>query len=285
MKRFHPKLLTVISLATILIVSVSGCANRQNMASTNPFIGQNRVPPPGTRSLAPGQAQPYYPGDPLSAMQNNAGQPLSAPFQTPAEPEMPSATPLLTWGNSGTNADTGSVVQAAATPQAALPVVASNEPQVAIPDDGSDLRFPLSTMPSAEPQPFAPTTAAQISPQQPATPQSQPLQLGSPPSTQGIVQATYTEPIVTHADQPSPSPWQTPQIGQTTNATTIGQPLAINTPPSLPAYVTPTPAYSTMQVQMREVPSPPMPRIRIPGSDSPEIASTADGFRPRTSMR
>ncbi|NOZ38674.1 MAG: hypothetical protein GXP24_00430 [Planctomycetes bacterium] len=32
---------------------------------TNPFLAPNRVPPPATRTLLPGTAQPYYPGDPV----------------------------------------------------------------------------------------------------------------------------------------------------------------------------------------------------------------------------
>ena len=32
---------------------------------TNPFTAPSRVPPPATRTLLPGTAQPYYPGDPV----------------------------------------------------------------------------------------------------------------------------------------------------------------------------------------------------------------------------
>jgi hypothetical protein len=43
---------------------------------------------------------------------------------------------------------------------------------------------------------------------------------------------------------------------------------------------------NTMDVRLREVPSPPIPRIRIPGNETsvPTIGS-ADGFRPRTTTR
>jgi hypothetical protein len=57
--------------------------------------------------------------------------------------------------------------------------------------------------------------------------------------------------------------------------------------------VVPAAAYpnaNTVAVQLRSVPAPPpqpgdpMPRIRIPGYEVPQMAA-ADGFRPRSAMR
>ncbi len=42
-----------------LLMLSAGCAQR-GAPFSNPFIGSEVVPPPGTRGLAPGQAEPYY---------------------------------------------------------------------------------------------------------------------------------------------------------------------------------------------------------------------------------
>jgi hypothetical protein len=67
----------------------------------------------------------------------------------------------------------------------------------------------------------------------------------------------------------------------------IGPPLALAAPPLMPTYsIQPAMPMNNMDVRMREVPSPAMPRIRIPGYDSSTpLVGSADGFRPRTSMR
>lgn len=49
------------AFALLLLV---GCRT-QSTAMSNPFLSPDRVPPPATRTLLPGTAQPYYPGDPL----------------------------------------------------------------------------------------------------------------------------------------------------------------------------------------------------------------------------
>jgi len=54
-------------LGTMTLVLFAGCRS-QTTAMTNPFLAPNRVPPPATRTLLPGTAQPYYPGDPVPNM-------------------------------------------------------------------------------------------------------------------------------------------------------------------------------------------------------------------------
>jgi len=49
---------------TLALVMFAGCRS-QTTTMSNPFLAPNRVPPPATRTLLPGTAQPYYPGDPL----------------------------------------------------------------------------------------------------------------------------------------------------------------------------------------------------------------------------
>jgi hypothetical protein len=185
-------------------------------------------------------------------------------------------------------------------------VAASSEPGVAIPDDGNSLRFALPETQPAEPQSFTPNNPVALASTTPSSVQPS-AQLPAPPSSRDITQAAYTEPVITNSQAPSPSPWRSPQLGQPNVAPAstppanyyvpqpiaaqpTGQPLAYNTPPSLPASyaMPPVTAANTMEVRLREVPSPPMPRIRIPGYDVstgvPTVGST-DGFRPRTSMR
>jgi len=49
---------------TVIVCVAIGCRG-QSSSLTNPFLAPDRVPPPGTRTLQPGTAQPYYPGDPM----------------------------------------------------------------------------------------------------------------------------------------------------------------------------------------------------------------------------
>jgi hypothetical protein len=326
MKRIHPNLnLAATLVAMAFLLGAAGCKNQSGAVAANPFLGPNRVPPPATRALLPGQAQPYYQGDPLPVSQNGNGQPgTTAVAQTPAEPEMPSADGNLAWTTPG---GVPPSANAGPTPPSATPVsppptssvVASNEPTVAIPGDENSMRFALPTAAPAEPRPFTPNNPVALTSTQPPSvgQQSTALQLPAPPSSRDVMQAAYTEPVITNSQTPTPSPWRSPQVAQssltppTLSPTTLapttvapasnnipqpiaaqpmGQPLAFNAAPSLPPnYATPqTATANTMEVRLREVPSPPMPRIRIPGHDAssavPTIGST-DGFRPRTSMR
>ena len=57
-------------------VVCAGCSH-QPTHFANPLYSADRVPPPSTRTMAPGTAQPYYSGDPLPAMPS--GQSSTAP--------------------------------------------------------------------------------------------------------------------------------------------------------------------------------------------------------------
>lgn len=313
MKRVHPNLnLAAAFVAMAVLLSAVGCKYQQTAIAANPFLGPNRVPPPATRTLLPGQAQPYYQGDPLPVSQTGAAQP-AAVAQASAEAEMPSAEGNLAWTSpSGAQqqSKTGPTLSTAppalpANPPTRSAAVASNEPSVAIPEDGNSLRFAIPQPELAEPQPFTPNNpVALTSTPAPNAVQQPKLQLPAPPSSRDIVQTTYTEPAMTNSQTPAPSPWRSPQITQPNVtplvatppnyapqpfvAQPVGQSLAINVPPSLPPYYAmPTvTGANTMDVRLREVPSPPMPRIRIPGpSTSVPMVGSADGFRSRTSMR
>jgi hypothetical protein len=91
--------------------------------------------------------------------------------------------------------------------------------------------------------------------------------------------------------QPVASPWRSPQIAQAapvpTNATQQaavqqlgGAPLALPAPPAIPAN---TVAATLRAVESPAQPGDPMPRVRMPGYIASQ--TSADGFRPRTSMQ
>ena len=81
MNGIHPKL-GLAAAAAVALAAAVGCSNQPG-ALKNPFSAVDRVPPPSTRVLAPGTAQPYYQGDPLPAMQSSNG------FTAPTAPPSP----------------------------------------------------------------------------------------------------------------------------------------------------------------------------------------------------
>jgi hypothetical protein len=54
-------------ISSFVLAAVVGCKN-QSAPLANPFLTPDRVPPPQTRVLMPGTAQPYYPGDPAPSL-------------------------------------------------------------------------------------------------------------------------------------------------------------------------------------------------------------------------
>jgi hypothetical protein len=280
MKSIHPQ---PIQAATLLAVSwfaiAAGCRN-QPTGLPNPFLAPDRVPPPATRSLLPGQAQPYYPGDPLPVMQS-ATTPSAAPAANNQSVNAPQLTGTdgLNWNAPATGA-AGSAVplaSAAALSANATPSrsnVLSNEPAVAIPSDGETLRFPLTP-------PEALTSAPAPSSQQPVPTSA------APPLPSAVIPAAFTTPV---ADQPSAAnvpqtgglaaaangPWQSPQIAPPTAATSVG---ATVVAPAAAAVGAP----GSMDVRLRAVPSPPAveattPRIRLPGYVAPQPMPGASAF-------
>ena len=77
-------------VASTLVLGTVGCQGNGKPLFSNPFSASGRVPPPATRSLGPGAAQPYYPGDPVPVLQGAtapAGPPLVS--TTPLSPTVP----------------------------------------------------------------------------------------------------------------------------------------------------------------------------------------------------
>lgn len=321
MNGIHPNLIRAATSAVFAALLCGGCHSTSSGIANNPFMSPDRVAPPSTRMLAPGQAQPYYQGDPLPVMQSSTTPPHANSLTSAEASAARSATgKTLAWNTpaSGNPAPAAAaapnnyVSQVAApsgtggTPAAATPI--ASEAPVAVPIDTSDLRF---AMPPAASQNVEPVTTAA------ATAPLQQLQQPTIRAPGAVIPASYNapaagglQPLVGQPQLSSTpqveSPWRTPQMGQAI-ASSFGQPpstvqqLQITPPPGMQQLQIPAqPVSPVMQpmlpaptnvvaVQMRAVPSPPQPgdptpRIRIPGYEVPQTAA-ADGFRPRTSMR
>jgi len=123
------------ALCTIAVCLLVGCQS-QSMPVTNPFMSPDRVPPPSTRTLAPGTAQPYYPGDPTPNLQPGAVVPPNYP---PAN-VIPPVTPAPPAGNWNPQPPPQHVNPASAELPIG-PVASVNESPVQIQSDQQGLRF------------------------------------------------------------------------------------------------------------------------------------------------
>jgi hypothetical protein len=254
----------------------------------------------------PGQAQPYYPGDPLPVMQSRTSPPSHEATLAAAEVDpMPSATENLKWGSPKAEPQAVAAAptvpalvaqppaQAIATTPPPQPVVASAEPTVAIPADGSTLRFATATPP--EPQPFMPPAAS------PMEIQPAPNQVATSPGPQAVIPASYFAANLASPEPTAPNPWRAPEL----SPSSFGQQPLTLPPPPAPSMAAPAAAptqwpitapplfaaTNPMDVRLRAVPSPQVdsysstPRIRMPGHETTPYVSSNDGFRPRSSMR
>lgn len=225
-------------LALSLALCLVGCTNQQ-MAASNPFLAPDRVPPPATRTIAPGTAAPYYPGSPVPAAQTAP----PAPPVAQAQAAVPPAT------------------VAAATPPAAAskPLEFANEPTVAIPSDNQALRFALP----------APPPVSQVA-SQPIQPQPSAESAAPPAPASAVVPAAFNQPVASQQPVPKPTPladagtsgpWRSPHLPQSSptvlpaqyvqppRAQPAAQPamLAAQQPQAQPQ----TPASPQMPVQLR----------------------------------
>lgn len=301
MNGFHPNAKRAAVCALTALVAVGGCRSSSSVA-TNPFMGPDRVTPPSTRMLAPGQAQPYYQGDPLPVMQSSAPPAPAGPLAADSTSRTESGK-TLAWNAPAatTSSPSANMTQSVAptAPRPASPwdrpatqptsIAAAGEPPVAVPTDVNDLRFDLPVAAAATtPQ----TAATNLSPSSAAT---APLNTSVPPGTQatpGVALASYNSPstttntggltpiTTTPALAPATaatSPWQKPQLAGAT------QPLGYAAQPSLtypictpasvlssqPIYTQPQQPIAlptnTMAVDLRSVPSPaPQPGDPMP---------------------
>src|SRR3954447_7741029 len=149
MKRLHPIRNCLATTALIVLSLGAGCKSTSSGVG-NPFLAPDRVPPPGTHALLPGQAQPYYQGDPLpsSALappNASVGTVVANTTQTTLSP----AGRTLAW-NAPATAAVSAPTDPVASPPAASTVttppqtaVAANEASIAVPTDADPLRYPL----------------------------------------------------------------------------------------------------------------------------------------------
>ncbi|HEX6961381.1 MAG TPA: hypothetical protein VF175_05905 [Lacipirellula sp.] len=187
--------LSIGLLAFGLIASAIGCRN-QSAPLTNPFLTPDRVPPPSTRVLTPGTAQPYYPGDPL---------PGAAPLGAPVGAMPPATTfpPATTLPPGGTYTPPATVPPATAYPGAAYPgsPITPTAPtaspygpragdSIRVPSDGQQARLAAATTPiqklvppsqdqlaaSSIDRPFMPNAGAQAPIKQAAYDETPPLE-------------------------------------------------------------------------------------------------------------
>jgi hypothetical protein len=261
MKGLHPRRCRALAAAGVLAaVCFSGCHNQQT-ALSNPFMAPDRVPPPATRVVAPGAAQPYYPGDPL---------PPSHASATTAAP------PIVTAPMPGPKTDVGKSLT--------TPLAFSNERTVSVPTDDSSLRFALPPAPPPSQLAASPTPPSP----QVTSPTASPTQVATQPAPSQVIPASYAVPDPNHAvpatlaDAAPTSPWRTPQVPTSPAAP------AINTPSTFAATTAPQPppvAGPTIQVTLRAVSSPAAdtafsqpPRIRFPSYDAgPQVALATNG--------
>jgi hypothetical protein len=243
MRHHHPIWRPALLVAGVLaLVADSGCRNQQTPLA-NPFLAPDRVPPPSTRSIAPGTAQPYYPGDPLPSMQSAVAPPAATLTTAPA-----AASP------------TGSV--GSPTIHAEPVIAAADDGPVAIPNDSDGLRFALATP--------APTQVVQTMP----TASGPPAQLAGVPVAQPVQPALYTSPPMSadslssgSADPSQSGPWRSPQVASTAVFPTT---MPSTIPPTSGPEMCLAAADPSMSVRLRPVASPvpeisPAPRIRLPG--------------------
>jgi hypothetical protein len=290
MKWLHPNRSRIATFTAVCSVVIAGCRNQPG-ALPNPFLAPDRVPPPSTRTLQPGQAQPYYPGDPLPVMQS-ANPPASPSVSTGkvAMPQPPVANSSLARSSPGVAAPTSPGIASSGSLPTGTPdmnrLAWSNEPAVAIPTDADSLRFPLS-MPSAEPMSARASSSVQA---QPA------MQLAAAPA-QTVLPASYTVPAMSgpSAEPSRPSdlttqataanPWRSPEIPAPSLSGTIGAPP--NPFPAAPAML----PLNSIDVRLRAVPSPApvpgdstTPRIRLPSYAAPQPMSAVGVATPPTAF-
>lgn len=154
--------LSCVSIVCLLIGCLSlqlGCRS-QALPVANPFMAPAVVPPPATRTPAPGTAAPYYPGDPLPG-----SSPVSAPAPiAPPAAYPPAAAPPSGWGSPPVSdiTPTPSGVQ-----QAGANIALGPTESVQVPADNSALRFSQPQQAQAfvpAPQQFQPTVQQATAP-------------------------------------------------------------------------------------------------------------------------
>jgi hypothetical protein len=266
----HPKsrrATMVVGLLALVAIASVGCQTHPT-AMTNPFAQPDRVPPPSTRTLLPGQAAPYYQGDPIPTLQSSQPQPAAVGVLAQKSDAAPPSS------------DAREIFLATA-----------DEPSIRINSDDEPLRPdpPRQELAVAALNASGQQAISLVSyNQSPASPVDQgPTANEEVDSSLGSLSAPATQ-----------SMWRSPGVARANGPTPLTNPQ----PPYWPNYspgpvapalfpgvvqAQPTPAGSTMGVRLRSVTSPQTPsgetsspRIRLPGY-APPIPTQA-GIGPQT---
>ncbi len=205
-------LLSTLALG-LVISAVTGCRS-QAPTMTNPFLAPDRVPPPATRTLMPGTAQPYYGGAPATNTPVIGSPPPGVPTtpvqQAPSTfvPPPPGTVPPNGWNSTpqpipgiptSQNFHPGNIQPAGANLPMAEPSV------VRIAPDQQNLRFEGAT-PSYQSAPVA-SPASQYLPPDPSilpTPQQ-------PAAGFTAQQASYQSPVAPAVAIQQPAPVADPR--------------------------------------------------------------------------
>lgn len=274
----------LVTFRVAAVLGLAGCSNSQQ-TSANPFMQPDRVPPPATRTIAPGTAAPYYPGDPVPAAQM-AAPGAAAMAQVPGPPEVspqsfvaaPPAisNPAATIPTATTPTAASAIQMVPATP--AEPLAFSNERTVSVPRDNEDLRFAVPA--AAETQAMAAQAPAAV----PAA-----NQFAAAPQS-AVVPASYTQAMATQpmpADAPMPTastntdgnPWRSPQIpgGSAFSNNGVMQAQYVQPQSAQPTMLAPQPMQTVaptqqMSVELRPVPSPMNVQMSAPTMMQPSQA-------------
>ena len=193
-------------ICTLALMLLAGCRT-QSTAMTNPFLAPDRVPPPATRTLLPGTAQPYYPGDPVPNSPAVNPPPANVvPGAVPTYAPQPAgvvppggwnSTPQPPIPGQGASLDArpSSVQQASA----ALPVTA--QPHVQIHPDQQALRFD-GVSPTYSPSIPRPVTGSVLPPDASILPTSPTTTLTPTPNQQASFQTQVNPPPVVQQGPP-----------------------------------------------------------------------------------
>ena len=237
-----------IAMLGMATLSLTGCSNTTTPTVPNPFTTADRVPPPPTRAITPGTAQPYYPATPQAA---------------PPAAAYPGANPYP--GATAAPAYPGTAYPAQTAPGQPLP----GQPYPGQPLPGQ----PLPAQPAAPTYPGSGTRPAPLG----ATPRRSPEQFASSgqsisvPSDQGSLRFA------------SPSQVNTARVEAIASAATNNPQLANPQLASRPATANSWIAGSA-PVRRTDTSLAAAPRVRVPGQDlsrQPVSLAAIDPTAPR----
>lgn len=253
-----------VALRVVVVLALAGCSNQQR-TSANPFMQPDRVPPPATRSIAPGTAQPYYPGDPVPAAQA-AAPAAAAVAQMPAPPAVNMPAPAAVPANATTPPATTSAPQ---------PLSFSNERSVSIPADSEDLRFAVPGQQTASiPAATVPVAASPAANQFTAVPQSAVIPAAYTPMASQPAPAAA--PVPAASENTDGNPWRSPQIAAADSG--VMQAQYVQPQSMQPTVLAPAPSAATanfatqqMPVELRPVAAPSTPTMMAPATGLPTL--------------